>query len=305
MKRVLVTGGSGFIGRRLANVLAARGDQVTVLSRDAARARQTLPSTVRVAGWAPQGDGPWLEELGVVDAVVHLAGELVVQRWNDEKKRRIETSRVASTERLVEAIGKSPKRPTVLVSASAIGYYGNRAASEKLDEDAEPGTDFLAGVVQRWEAAARAVEQHGVRSVQLRIGIVLGEDGGALAPMVRAFRLYTGGPLGDGTQIVSWIHRDDLVDLFLLAIDDPSRSGPMNAVAPNPVTNAELARALGAVLSRPAWFRTPAAALRLAFGEAADVVLGGQWVVPKRAVEAGYAFRYPRLVPALESILGG
>jgi uncharacterized protein len=314
-QKVLVTGGTGFVGRRLVERLLDRGDRVTVLSRDAARARAHFPERVRCAAWTPVDEGgsapkppgkegPWTEELAVVDAVVHLAGEPVAQRWSQAAKDRILKSRVDSTRLLVEAIGKAPKKPSVLVSASAIGYYGPRRPDEQLDETSERGTGFLADVVERWEAAARAVEAHGVRTVELRIGVVLGEGGGALEKMILPFKLFGGGPVGDGKQVVSWVHRDDVVGMILLALEDERAKGPINAVSPNPVSSAELAHAIGAVMSRPSWIKVPAFALGLVMGEAAEILTTGQRVFPAKAVELGYEFHHTRIVPALESILG-
>lgn len=264
-----------------------------------------MPRGVRVIAWNPEKIGPWAEELSVVDAVVHLAGEPVAQRWNEKVKRAIDQSRAGSTQVLVEAIGQAKHKPSVFVCASAIGYYGPRAGDVVLDEEGEAGKDFLAGVVGRWEEAARAVEAHGVRSVQLRIGVVLGEGGGAVEKLVLPFKLGVGGHVGDGTQVVSWVHRDDVVGLILLALDDEGVRGAVNAVSPNAVTGKELAEAIGVVLGRSSWLPVPGFALNIAMGEAAGVLLSGQRVFPKRAVELGYAFRYARLVPALESILGG
>lgn len=304
MKKVLITGGSGFVGRRLAEELLARGDRVTVLTRDVARARGNLPDRVRCAAWNPDREGPWVEELEVVDAVFHLAGEPVARRWNDAIKARIDKSRQGSTHTLVEAIGKARHKPSVLVCASATGYYGGRPSDEELTEESEPGHDFLAGVVQRWEEAARAAEQHGLRSVQLRIGVVLGEGGGALDRMLLPFKLFGGGPIGDGKQVISWVHRDDVVGLMLLALDDDRVKGPINVVSPHPATSSELANAIGAVLNRPSWIKAPAFLMKAVLGEAAGVVLDSQRVVPARAVALGYEFRQARLLPALESILG-
>lgn len=303
MKRVLITGGSGFVGRKLAKELLARGDQVTVLTRDVKRARGELPAAVRCAAWNPAKEGAWFEELGIVDVVVHLAGESVAKRWSDDVKKRIEASRIDSTRRLVEAISRSAHKPEVFVSASATGYYGPHAPEEELTESAPPGNDYLAGVCVRWEEAAREVEKLGVRAVQLRIGVVLGEGGGALDKMLLPFKLYAGGPMGDGKQIVPWVHRDDVVGMLLLAIDDPALRGPINAVSPNPVSSRELATAIGNVMSRPSWMPAPAFAIKLALGEAASILLTGQRVVPQRAIDVGYEFRRARLVPALESIL--
>jgi uncharacterized protein (TIGR01777 family) len=302
--KVLVTGGTGFIGRRLVEQLLERGDRVTVLTRDANRARRTFPERVRCAAWTPEKAGPWVEELAVVDTVVHLAGEPVAQRWTAAVKDRIKKSRVDSTRLLVEAIGKSANKPSTLVSASAIGFYGPHGADDTLDEASEPGRGFLAGVVQEWEEAARSVESHGLRSVQVRIGIVLGEGGGPLEKMMLPFKFFAGGPLGDGKQIISWVHREDVVGMILLAIDDERVKGPINAVSPNPVSGKELANAIGIVMGRPSSFKTPSFVLGLMLGEGAEVATTGQRVFPKTAVELGYEFHHARLIPALESVIG-
>lgn len=304
MKRVLITGGSGFIGRALARALTARGDHVTVLTRNVKKTRWHMPSAVRVTAWTPDKIGPWADELSVVDAVVHLAGEPVAQRWTDKVRRAIEQSRVGSTRVLVEAIGQAKQKPSVLVCASAVGYYGARSGDEVLNEGSSPGSDWLAGIVTKWEETAREVEKHGVRGVEMRIGVVLGEGGGALDKMVTPFKMYAGGPLGDGKQVISWVHRDDVVGLILLAIDNEAVKGPINTVSPNPATGNEVADALGIVLGKPSWLRVPKGVIGLMMGEAAQVVTTGQRVYPQKAVELGYEFRYARLVPALESILG-
>jgi uncharacterized protein (TIGR01777 family) len=305
VKTVLITGGSGFIGRGLVKELLARGDRVTVLTRDVRRARGQLPAGVRVAAWDPGKDGPWIEELEVVDAVVHLAGENIAKRWTDAARREIERSRIESTRLLGEAIGRAKRKPGVFLCASAVGFYGPQPGEKVLDESAEAGGQgFLADLVVRWEEAARAVEAHGVRSVQLRIGIVLGEGGGPLEKMVTPFKLFVGGPIGDGKQVISWVHRDDAVGMTLLAMDDPAATGPINLVSPYPATSEEMAHAIGAVLNRPAWFRVPEAAVKLGMGDAAEILTTGQRVYPRRAIELGYEFRRARLIPALESILG-
>ncbi len=303
MKRVLITGGSGFVGRKLAQELLARGDQVTVLTRDARRAKGQLPAAVRCAAWNPEKAGAWDEELGIVDAVVHLAGEGVAKRWTDAVKKRIESSRIDSTRLLVEAIGRSKHKPEVFVSASAIGYYGPQPSDKEIDETAPPGNDYLASVCKRWEEAAREVEKVGVRAAQLRIGVVLGDGGGALEKMLIPFKLFAGGPIGDGKQVVSWVHRDDVVGMLLMAIDNPEIKGPINAVSPNPVTSKELATAIGNVINRPSSLPAPAFAVKLAMGEAATILLDGVRVIPRRAIDLGYEFHRARLVPALESIL--
>lgn len=304
MKTVLITGGSGFIGRGLARELLARGDRVSVLTRDVQRARKQLPAGVRVAAWSPEKEGPWIDEIEVVDAIVHLAGENIVKRWTATAKRDIERSRIESTRLFGEAIGRAKRKPGVFLCASAVGYYGPQPGDKVLDEDAPPGSGFLADLVVRWEEAARAVEAHGVRSVQLRIGVVIGEGGGALEKMITPFKFFTGGPIGDGKQVISWIHRTDVVGMTLLALDNPGVRGPLNLVSPYPATSDELASAIGVVMNRPSWFRVPEAAVKLGMGDAAEILTTGQRVYPKRAVELGYEFRNARLVPALESILG-
>lgn len=304
VKRVLVTGGSGFVGKKLVAELLKRGDLVTVLTRDARRAKAKLPSAVRVAAWNPQKEGAWCDEMDVVDVVVHLAGEHVITRWTDQARKEIESSRVDSTRLLVAAMARAKHKPAALVSASAIGYYGPREPSRELDESSEAGEGFLAGVVTRWEEAAKEAEAHGMRSVQVRIGVVFGAGGGALAQMVTPFKMFMGGPIASGEQVISWVHIEDVVGILLLAIDNEDLHGPINATSPNAATSAEIAEALGVVLNRPSWFRTPESALKIRFGEAAEVLTTGQRVYPRRAAELGYEFRHARLMPALESILG-
>jgi uncharacterized protein len=304
VKTVLITGGSGFIGRRLSQELIKRGDRVTILTRNPDRARGKVWPGVRVAGWTPTAEGPWYDELDKVDAVVHLAGEVVAQRWGDAKKKEIVESRVGSTERLVEAIGRAKHRPKVLVSASATGYYGARDPNEELGETSEPGKGFLSDLVVQWENASKKAEDHGVRTAMLRIGVVFGKGGGALEQMVPAFKLFVGGPIGDGKQIYSWVHIDDVVGLALMAIDDDRVKGPLNATSPYPATAGEVAKAIGVTLNRPSFFKVPKAIVSAMLGEAAEIVTESQRVLPHRAIELGYEFRYARLMPALESILG-
>ncbi|UQA59748.1 TIGR01777 family oxidoreductase [Polyangium aurulentum] len=303
MKTVLLTGGTGFIGKKLTERLIARGDRVTILTRDPSRAAGRLPRGASAVGWDPEREGPWFDEVARASAVVHLAGETVAQRWTPEARRRIEQSRVVSTRLVVEAIGRAAQKPTAFVSASGIGIYGARPPEETLDESSKRGEGFLVDVVERWEAEAQRAEEHGVRTTLLRIGIVLGEDGGPLEKMIMPFKLFAGGPIGTGDQVVSWIHSDDVVGLVLFALDDERARGPINAVAPSPVTNRELASAIGRAMGRPSWFRAPTALVKLAMGEAAEMVTTGLRVVPKRAVELGYTFVHPALDPALASIL--
>lgn len=294
---ITVTGASGFLGRGLIERLLAAGHAVSVLGRKPADA---LPFHF----WEALGENePPEESLREAGAVVHLAGEPVAQRWTAEAKRRIRLSRVGGTRRLVEALARLPKRPSVLVCASAVGYYGARG-DEVLTEASPPGTGFLAEVCAGWEQAAAAAEGLKLRVVRLRMGMVLGRDGGALARMLPAFKLGLGGRLGDGRQWMSWIHRDDLAELIRFAVEQPALAGAVNAVAPAPVTNAEFTRELAAAVHRPAWFPAPAPALRALFGEMASVLLDSQRAVPAAAQAAGFVFRFPSLRGALAQLLG-
>ncbi len=297
--RVFVTGATGFIGRKLVQKLRERGDEVIALTRDPSRA-SGLEGCQLVQG-DPSRAGPWTEELARCDAVVHLAGEpLMARRWSPEQKQRILASRVEGTRRVASAIERAA-RPPVLVNASAIGIYGPRE-DELLDESAEAGADFLAQVCRAWEAEALRISEK-TRVVVMRTGVVLGEGGGALERMLLPFRLFAGGPIGSGQQWMSWIHLEDLVGLFLLALDSPQARGPLNGTAPNPVRMSELAAALGKAMGRPSWLKVPGAALRLAVGEAATVVLTGQRVQPRKALELGYRFRFTQVEEALREIL--
>lgn len=303
--RVVVAGATGFVGHRLVEALSARGDEVVVLTRSptgAAARRVTALPKVRALGWDGEGPGPWSREVDGADAVVNLAGEPVVgRRWNHAQKQRLVDSRVRSTRALVEAMRAAGRPPQAFLNASAVGYYGFRG-DEALGEDAAPGTDFLARLCAAWESAAHEADAL-LRTVVVRIGIVLGEDGGPLAQLVRPFRLGVGGPLGSGRQWVSWIHRDDLVALMLFAIERPELRGVVNATAPTPVRNLDLARAVGRILGRPSWLPVPAVALRVALGEVSGMLVRGQRVLPRRALALGFAFRHPDLDGTLLELL--
>lgn len=303
VKSVLLTGGTGFIGRSLTHALLARGDRVTVLSRDPSRTSGRLPKGASAVAYDPEHEGPWLDELGRASAVVHLAGENVAQRWTDEARRRIVSSRVDSTRLVVEGMRRAEKKPDVFVSASAVGFYGPRPATERLTESSTRGQGFLADVCNAWEDAARPAESLGVRTIMLRIGIVLGEGGGPLEKMILPFKMFAGGHIGSGAHVISWIHAEDVVGLILLCLDNAEARGPINAVSPNSVTSAELAKAIGRTMHRPAWFNVPTSLIRLGMGEAAEFITTGQRVLPQRATELGYEFRWPNLDPALASIL--
>jgi hypothetical protein len=291
--RVTVTGAGGLIGSRLVAMLRARGDEVTVLSRSGAG------GAVR---WDPGAAAAPAEALEGRDAVVHLAGEPIAQRWTPAVREAIRASRTEGTANLVAALAGLGQRPRVLVSANAVGYYGDRGA-ERLTEDSAPGEDWLAQVCVAWEDAALEARGSGLRVCVLRTGVVLDSGGGALAKMLPPFRLGVGGPVAGGRQYVSWIALEDLAALYLAAIDDDRFDGPFNATAPAPVTNAELSRALGRALHRPAVLPVPAAALKLLYGEMAEIVTDSQNAVPARALELGHEFEHTELAAALAAAL--
>ncbi|MCS6953851.1 MAG: TIGR01777 family oxidoreductase [Bryobacterales bacterium] len=298
--RIVITGGTGFVGRRLVRRLIRDGHVLHLLVRPG---RTGVGPSVECSVWDVLAGEPPGEALAPADAIVHLAGEPVAQRWTPETKRRIRDSRVAATQRLVAALARLPQRPRVLVCASAVGYYGSRG-DEILTEDSSPGRGFLPEVCVAWERAAAEAEALGLRVVRLRIGIVLGPEGGALARMLPPFRLGAGGRLGPGSQWMSWIHVEDLVDLIRFALTADGFRGAVNAVAPNPVRNSEFTETLATVLRRPALVPTPALALRVLFGEMAEaVLLASQRVFPRAAEAAGFSFRYPGLASALRNLL--
>ena len=296
--KITISGASGFIGRRLLKTLGSEGHTLQVLSRHAGT---NMPPNVKVWAWDPAKGEPPAEALRDADAVVHLAGEPVAQRWNDETKRKIRDSRVLGTRNMVQAFGKLNKPPATLICASAIGYYGARG-DEVLSEDAPAGTGFLSDVCREWESEALKAESLGVRVVRPRIGIVLDARGGALLKMLPPFRMGVGGKIGSGQQWMSWIHLDDLVGLFRLALETRI-SGALNGVAPAPVSNQDFTKALAAAVHRPAIFPVPGIALKILFGEMSEVLLASQRVVPRAAEAAGYRFQYPQLGPALGDLL--
>jgi uncharacterized protein (TIGR01777 family) len=296
--KCVVSGGTGFIGARIVDRLLRDRHYVAVWSR-----KPGLETRTGVAShlWDPLEGEPPAESVNTMDAVIHLAGENVAQRWDAKVKRRIRDSRVMGTRRLVDVIARVPHKPKVLVCASAIGYYGERG-DELLTESSEPGAGFLAEVCQEWEHEADRAAQSGLRVVKLRIGFVLGKDGGALAKMAPAFRMFAGGRLGSGRQWMPWIHVDDVAELFVHAVENDI-SGVWNATSPNPVTNREFTREMGRALHRPTLFPVPPFALKLAFGELGQHMLDSARVVPAAAEKAGYSFRFPKLGPALQDLL--
>jgi uncharacterized protein (TIGR01777 family) len=303
--RITVTGATGLIGSRLVASLRTRGDEVTVLSRDPESAQERLPGALEAVRWDLLREPAPSAALAGRDAVVHLAGENVAQRWTASAKRAIRESRVTGTRHLVQGIAslEDSARPRALVSASAIGYYGAHD-DEPIDEEAPAGADFLAQTCSAWEAEAVAAEQFGARVVRVRTGVVLNRDGGALGKMLTPFKLGVGGPVAGGRQYISWIHTDDLLGIVLAAIDSEQWRGPVNATAPQPQRNRDFSKALGRALHRPSLLPVPGAALRLLYGEMSEIVTTGARVLPVRALVLGYEFRHPQLDSALHAALG-
>jgi uncharacterized protein len=296
--KITLTGGSGFIGRRLLKMLAGNGHTVHILSRHAGT---NLPPGVKLSVWDAMKGEPPADALEGADAVINLAGEPVAQKWSAAARQKIRESRVLGTQRLIQGLSTISQRPPALISASAIGIYGARN-SEVVTETSSLGTGFLAEVCREWEKEADLAESLGMRVVKIRIGIVLDRNGGALAKMLPAFRNFAGGRLASGRQWMSWIHLQDLGNLFKYAVENPLQ-GVFNGTAPNPVTNAEFTKQLAAVLRRPALFPVPALALKAIFGEMSEVLTTGQRVLPKAAEAAGFQFQYPELGPALTNLL--
>jgi uncharacterized protein len=300
--RVLVTGASGFLGSAVSDALLARGDEVVGLTRDPERARSSNP-TVGWHGWDATVERPPAAALQGAEAVLNLIGEPIDQRWTDDAKRRIRDSRERATKNLVDALSATDPRPRALVSQSAVGYYGDRGDAI-VDESAAPGTTFDAGVCVAWEAAARSAAEIGMRVAIIRTGLVLDPDHGLLRQLLPPFRLGLGGPIAGGRQYMPWIHVDDWVRLALWILDGENRSGAYNAAAPNPVTNAELSKALGRALSRPAVVPVPKLAMKARFGsELGEVITGGQRAVPRRALDGGFEFAHPEVESAFRSLL--
>jgi uncharacterized protein len=300
---VVVTGGTGFIGRALCMSLSRKGHRVTLLTRKGRAASQLVEPSVTTVEWNGRDPGVWEERLEGADAVINLAGApLADARWTDARKRLLTDSRVQLTRRLVEAMSRRSAKPSVLISASGIGYYGP-SDDRVLSESAPQGEGFLADLSVAWEGEARRAAQFGIRVVLLRTGMVLEGDGGALPKMLLPFRLYLGGPIMPGTQWVSWIHRNDHVGLIEWALATPTVSGPINAVAPEPKTMQAFCATLGRVLRRPCWLPVPETVLSLALGELGTVMTTGQRGSPQKALADGYVFQYPSLEGALQAIL--
>lgn len=303
--KIAITGATGLVGTRLVAQLKQAGHQVLVLTRNPDRAQKVFPASayanLEIVSYTPQESGAWQKSISGCDAVVNLAGEPIAERWSPQQKTAIMESRQIGTRKLVEAIAMAENKPKVLVSGSAIGYYGT-SETQAFEESSSPGNDFLAQVCQNWEAEARKVTESGVRLVILRIGIVLA-NGGALGKMIGPFKMFAGGPIGSGKQWFSWIHRDDLVNLICQAIEREDMSGVYNATAPNPVKMNELCQTLGKVMNRPSWLPVPDFVLEVLLGDGAIVVLEGQQVLPKKTQTTGFEYQYSEIYPALQEIV--
>jgi uncharacterized protein len=327
-RRVVVTGATGMIGRALCKQLIAKGYQVVAFSRDPQKARRSVPGAAEYVAWTPSETGPWASAVDGAYGVIHLAGaSLFGKRWSEAYKREIIRSREVGTRGLVNAVAQAQIKPQTFVSMSAVGYYGPHG-DEQLDESAPPGNDFLAQVCQIWEREGKRSEDLGIRTVIFRSGVVLGGDEklsipidfgsasldrpgiilkteeGAFPLLVMPFYFFAGGPILPGTQWFAWIHADDTVGLLMMALEDQRVRGPLNATAPEPQTNRDFAKTIGLVMGRPAWMPVPGFAMKLLLGEMADMITTGQRVIPRKAKELGYQFKYPNAQHAIRAIVG-
>jgi uncharacterized protein (TIGR01777 family) len=298
--RIIITGGTGFVGSLLIETLERRGDQLLILTRHPKKAQPGSNKTYMA--WNPEEEQSIVKEIDGADAVINLAGESIIGRWSHVKKEKILTSRVHSTQIIVNSIKKASVKPKVLINASAVGYYGSRG-NESLTEESAAGVGFLTEVCKVWEAHAIRAEDFNVRVVRLRIGIVLDKTGGALKLMIPPFRFGAGGWLGDGNQWMSWIAREDLVRVIIFCLDHSETKGAIHAVAPQPITNKAFSMVLAQVLKRPCLAPVPAFLLKILLGEMSEILLGSQKVLPKRALELGFTFQHPEIRNALETIL--
>ena len=302
-RTIIITGATGLIGSKLAARLTDRGERVIAFVRHPERDKQRVPKASHYVKWeAGMHEGEWKEAIDDADALINLAGAPIAARWTDEHKQKVYNSRVLGTRHLVEAVMEAERGPSVLVNGSAVGYYGASALNH-VDEASPPGDDFMGRVCADWEAEAVKAAREGVRVALIRTGIVLSPDGGALEKIVPPFRLFVGGPFGSGNQPWPWIHIDDLINLFLFALDNEKVEGPLIGAAPDDVTNKEFSKALGRVLGRPSFFHVPEFVLRLVLGEGAVTVLNGQRVIPRKTIESGFEFTWSGVEEALSDLL--
>jgi uncharacterized protein (TIGR01777 family) len=300
--RVLITGGTGFVGKQLSSRLVQDGNEITILTRSLKGSEQA-PKGISYLQGDPTEKGPWQEAIPNHDAVINLAGASIFSKWSDEYKKLIRDSRFFTTRNIIEGIPSQSGKKIALFSTSAVGYYGFHG-DEELDEESPSGNDFLARLAIEWEAEALKAEEKGARVVITRFGIVLGEKGGALGQMIPLFKKFIGGPIGSGQQWFSWVHIKDLAEAFAFLMKYPEISGPVNVCSPNPVKNRDLAKALGKALHRPSFMPTPAFMIKLVLGEFGSVILEGQRVLPRRLLKQGFTFKYSDIDKALQNILG-
>ena len=301
MKKIVLTGATGLIGKKIADLLIRLGDEVTIFTRSIDRAKQIIPNAADYVEWNLKLDN-WQAALEGKYAVIHLAGENVMaKKWNEQHKKNIFNSRVDTTRALVNAIEKVADKPKVFIAASAIGYYGN--SEQSVTEESKPGDDFLARVVRAWEEETKKIDLFKVRRVNVRTGIVLDKNEGALARMIMPYKFFVGGPLGSGKQWFPWIHIDDVVGIFLHALDNENVEGAVNCVSPNPVTMNQFAETIGKTLKRPSFLRMPEFLLRLILGESSSVVTGGSKVSSSKIISCGYKFKYSYIEEALNNLL--
>lgn len=299
-RKIVITGATGLIGKKIFIRLLKRGDEIIVFTRSVEKAKKIIPGAAKYLNWNLESKS-WYKELEGVDGVVHLAGEnLMSARWTNEHKDEVRKSRILSTKLFVDAISTLKNKPRVFIAASAVGFYGN--SEFEVDETSPRGSGFLAELVEDWENETARINEYGIRSANVRTGIVLDKNEGALAKMLLPFKYFVGGPLGNGKQWMPWIHADDLANIFLLAVDNENIRGPINGVSPNPVSMNEFAKTLGRVINRPAFFRVPSFVLKIILGEASQTVLSGAKVKPNEVLKSGYSFYYERLESALKEI---
>ena len=304
--KIAVTGATGFVGSRLVARLVDESHEVKVLTRNVEKARKAFAASkfkpLEFVAYKPMESGEWQAEISGCDGVINLAGEPISERWSGDRKTRILNSRKLGTQKVVEAIAKADPKPSVLVSSSAIGYYGTSETAEFFETSEPAENDFLSQVCQAWEAEANKAKDLGTRVVIIRTGIVLG-DGGAIGKMITPFKLYAGGPIGSGRQWFSWIHIDDLVGLYIKALLDPAMHGAYNGTAPEPLRMKEVADTLGEVMDRPSWLPVPDFAIEALLGDGAVVVLKGQKVLPERTQAAGFSYDYAEAKDALADVV--
>lgn len=300
-KKIAILGATGFLGRKISEELISRGNILTILTRSTSKSKLIIPNAYKHVEWSLDNSN-WHREINDQDVIINLAGENIVgKRWSANQKEKLINSRVNSTRSLVDAIISSEEKPKLYLSASAIGYYGNRTTP--VDENSQRGRGFLPELVEKWEKESLILENHGVRRVAVRIGIVLDKNEGALAKMILPYKLFVGGPIGSGEQYVSWIHLDDLVNIFDYAIENENLTGIVNGVSVNPVTMNEFAQSIGNTINRPSLFKVPSAMLKLLMGESASVVLEGAKVIPQKLIESSFEFRFRDLNEALADLL--